>query len=191
MKPTNPIVAQRNHMLRLYGHDVEQLRNAHMITGISCFIFLVTGIFFAGDAYWQILDEEAAHVFGMAHFSIACLLILTMLLVYTGQEILARWIYTGSVLSMVCGSVALTGGFPNSVAVPALICIPVFGFCIHGRTTGFIFASLVPVLCIAQWIAHSYGFWNLPDYTSQNYPAFNHFMVFSVTLSTITWDVFS
>ncbi len=174
-----------------YGGNSLQLSRAryifllNIITSLIILTYVVT-LGFSGSAMF---DFRTKMIF--------CPLLLGQVLVYgysnwkllKGSFVLAQGMVVGTSVWICFGSVFLTGGFPGSVALPALFLPACITYLLVGGMAGLWMAGGTCLAVAVQWIFTSQFGVVLPDFTSQANPGLNvaltNLTVLACTIATI------
>ena len=167
----------------IYGDNAEaKFRASNLITTVwyanAVVITLFVVFLFAGP---DIIDPRAKLIFGGLLFAIAGLFVGCYHLVLRGGLNLARAIVLGMAILATFLAVLTTGGFPYSVATPALMIPVILAFCVYGARMGAILALLIPVYVLPQWVLQSMFGIEFPDMASYANPDANRAMVIAAT----------
>ena len=167
----------------IYGDDAEtKFRASNLITTVwyanAVVITLFVVFMFAGT---NIIEPGAKVIFGGLLFAIAALFVGCYHMVLRGRLNLARSIVLGMAILATFLAVITTGGFPYSVATPALMIPVILAFCIYGSRMGAILALLIPFYVLPQWVMQSMFGIQFPDMASYANPDANRAMVIAAT----------
>ena len=158
-----------------YGHDHGHYFQIRVLAIITLAVSLLMMLFLIGFAVidTSLIAAQAKLVFLPLVLAVIVPFALSYRALMEGRDMWARRIVAVTVLVAVLTSVALTGGFPGSVANPVLLLPTLIFFCLFGGRAGVGTAILMPACAAAMFLAtKAFGF-VFPDYTSRASPELN------------------
>lgn len=178
---------QVQNLEKHYADDRVKLFNANVLSNIFLGCAAIVLVFSVGlkIVFPDLMAPLSKRVF--LFFDIG--LIITCLFAYgflqRGYFNIGRGIFTVAAVVSTLSAVMLTGGFPNSVARPTLVLVPVIAYLFYGGRVGLFLAVAVLSVVFAQWYAVAFLGLVLPDYTSLSSPAMNSFIVFVTSFGAV------
>lgn len=168
---------------RAYSDDSElQFRAKNLFyiacAAISIIVFMLLLFVFESSGY---LDRRAKNVFGILFVVIIAIFAWCIKLVLDGQLKLARVAVVTLAVGAVLMSITITGGFPYSVASPAIMISIVMCYCLYGARASFLTTALMLAVLFAQWAYISTGLFVPPNFVSQASLEFNSVVVILAT----------
>lgn len=172
---------------RAYSEDSERqfrAKNLFYITGagIAIILLLLALFVFESSGY---LDRRAKIVFGVLFIVVIAIFSWCIKLVLNGQLKLARLTVTSLTVSAVLMAITLTGGFPYSIASPAMMIAIVMCYCLYGARASFLTTVLMLCFLFTQWTFISAGYFSAPNFVSQASIEFNSVVVILSTTAVI------
>lgn len=184
---------QYNLLESQYGEDRDMhfraVNLATLLWTSMAVVIILLPVFIAASG--NILDLQTKLVFTPILSFILAILLFCANLITRGELKAARKILFSMTIFTTTSSVILTGGFPYSVASPALILPVIFAYCMYGGRTSAIIAGATPVLILLQFLIVSSFNITLPNFTSQSSPTANIIIVLSAIFSINVLALFS
>ena len=152
---------------------------------ISCAaIFLLTLLLllfvFEGSGY---LEHRAKVVFGILFLFIITVFYGCIKLVYAGHLKLARFAVVSLAVGAVMLAITTTGGFPYSVASPAIMISVVMCYCLYGGRASLWTTIIMITALIFQWSLITHGFFHPPNFVSNASIEFNSVVALLATVA--------
>lgn len=177
----------QDKVARAYSEDSElqfRAKNLFFITCAAIFIIVLLLVLFTFESSGY-LDRRAKIVFSALFILIMAAFSWCIKLVLAGRLRLARFTVISFAICTVLLAITLTGGFPYSVASPAIMISIVMCYCLYGARESFLTTVLMLSILFAQWAFISTGKFSPPNYVSQTSLEFNSVVVILVTTAVI------
>ena len=177
----------QDKVARAYSEDSElqfRAKNLFFITCAAIFIIVLLLVLFMFESSGY-LDRRAKIVFSALFILIMAAFSWCIKLVLAGRLRFARFTVTSFAICTVLLAITLTGGFPYSVASPAIMISIVMCYCLYGARESFLTTVLMLSILFAQWAFISTGKFTPPNYVSQTSVEFNSVVVILVTTAVI------
>lgn len=158
-----------------YGHDHSHYFQIRVLATITLAVSLLMMLFLIGFSVidTSLLAAQTKLVFSPIVAAVVVPFALSYRALMEGRDLWARRIVAVTVLAAVLTAVALTGGFPGSVANPVLLLPTLIFFCLFGARAGIGMAILMPACAAAMFLATKVLGFEFPDYTSRASPELN------------------
>ncbi len=129
-------------------------------------------------------------LFGALVSILFTLLLYSVWVLTSGRYRLARAITLTSASLAILFSIAMTGGFPSSVASPTLIIPTALTYCLCGGKAGGRMAAGLFTLALAQWLFSEWTGWQLPNYSLPEKHNLNQVIVLTATFLIVILSFF-
>ncbi len=184
--PFNALMRDAKRQLKgAYTDDTNaRFRAANLFYFCIAAIFLVglllTVFLLGGFGY---LETHARLVFGGLFVFIITSFVLAIRLALNGRLEIARFIVVFLSVAAVYLAITLTGGFPRSVASPAIMISVVMCYCLYGWRISLKTTCAMVGACLLQWFFIEQGWFHPPNFVSKTSLDFNHVAVILATIA--------
>ncbi len=181
--PQRLLAVHNQRLEQHYGHNHLLLFKTRVLAGISSIssvLLLPVTLFFLTTGN-SLMEETTRRIFVPFNVGLISALVVGYVALLKGYAALARWVVGVAVMVAIPMSVALTGGFPASVATPVLLLPSIIFFCLYGARAGVLSAILMPLFVLALYVLDKVFGIPMPNYTSQTSPDLNVIFVMLTT----------
>ncbi len=177
----------------LYGYDqILKFRAMNLVTTLAtintALIVLFLMFAFVGES---LFDRQTKMIFAPMIFILIFVLSACFLLVLKRRLILARRVTIILAVLATFGATIITGGFPQSIAYPALTIPVVLGYCIYGGRIGNLLTILILAFVTMQWALQSVLHVEFPNFESTVSRDYNRAICVGTTFIVSAFALFS
>jgi len=177
------ISAVRKELSEVYASEPEKrfrAMNVLYICAAAIGIISVLLILFVLDR--QHLDPMAKALFSPLFFFIIAIFAVCIQLVTKNRLRLARFIVLSVVVIAVLLAITVTGGFPVSIASPAIMISVVISYCLYGGRASLYTTMFMIFACLLQWATIRQGYFTAPNYVLKASLEFNAVVALLTTI---------